>query len=502
MKRLTIKKTDAGVQAYSEIHLRDFIKTIDVDATTKSVSAEIEKQTQSRLKTVGLLLDESINSSKTFHALAMFMEDVDSGVYGADQKGPRVSTASLRATFQRVKEDMTGLAGTDKRQLSHVGISNISIHLYAFYVELRRVGAAIKWSEVGTVETGGKETAVFKTVQNTLPDGRPIEGTKQVPKVSKKRALNQSQYNSFTEDIRHLYIMAKAIAEMPINKFTSSPYRDMSRALNDYFGKGQTHHFIGKEQTVNVASGKADAELVFEEQGDRSTLEYLIGFDKMSMILGEQRENTIKNIRNRFKNDFSKLAGSSTIKEDVIKGLSEKLVTGKTKTRKHKSKYTNKKKTKKPARAKKVETDISKSLTKAALVAAAFNKVPTPGKGAVAGQKPKRGADEEQLSPKQLGYLKRKINTRLPQQVEENMGRPALIYQTGRFANSTRLVDLKQGDKNLVGKYTYMLNPYETFENTGRYRWPTGYNPKPLISNSIRELAEQYTNKKFTLRRQ
>ena len=106
------------------------------------------------------------------------------------------------------------------------------------------------------------------------------------------------------------------------------------------------------------------------------------------------------------------------------------------------------------------------------------------------------------MTPKELGYLKRKINTRLPQQVAENMGRPALIFQTGRFANSTRLVDLKQGDKNLVGKYTYMLNPYETFENTGRYRWPTGYNPKPLIAQSIRELAEQYTNKKFTLRRQ
>jgi hypothetical protein len=38
-------------------------------------------------------------------------------------------------------------------------------------------------------------------------------------------------------------------------------------------------------------------------------------------------------------------------------------------------------------------------------------------------------------------------------------------------------------------KYTYRLNPYETFENEGRKRWPSGYNPKPLISKSIRNLA-------------
>ena len=82
------------------------------------------------------------------------------------------------------------------------------------------------------------------------------------------------------------------------------------------------------------------------------------------------------------------------------------------------------------------------------------------------------------------------------------MGRPALINQTGRFSNSVTLTELRQGPKTLVGKYGYMFAPYETFENEGPREWPTGYNPKPLIAKSIRNLALQYTEQKLTLRRE
>ena len=45
------------------------------------------------------------------------------------------------------------------------------------------------------------------------------------------------------------------------------------------------------------------------------------------------------------------------------------------------------------------------------------------------------------------------------------MGRPALINRTGRFSNSAALTELKAG--KTFGTYTYILNPYQTFENTG-----------------------------------
>ena len=94
------------------------------------------------------------------------------------------------------------------------------------------------------------------------------------------------------------------------------------------------------------------------------------------------------------------------------------------------------------------------------------------------------------------------INKRLPAQVRRNMGRPALINQTGRFSNSVQMGKLHQTKAGLSGEYTYQKSPYETFENTGSRRWPSGYNPKPLIAKSIRELAMQYTEQKLvSLRR-
>ena len=94
------------------------------------------------------------------------------------------------------------------------------------------------------------------------------------------------------------------------------------------------------------------------------------------------------------------------------------------------------------------------------------------------------------------------INKRLPAEVRRNMGRPALINQTGRFSNSTEVRNFRQTEAGISGEYTYQTSPYETFENTGERRWPTGYNPKPLIAKSIRNLAIQYTEQKLvSLRR-
>ena len=46
--------------------------------------------------------------------------------------------------------------------------------------------------------------------------------------------------------------------------------------------------------------------------------------------------------------------------------------------------------------------------------------------------------------------------------------------------------------------YTYNPN-YRVFENGSQY--PSNFDPRPLIENSIRELAAQKLETKFTLRR-
>jgi len=113
----------------------------------------------------------------------------------------------------------------------------------------------------------------------------------------------------------------------------------------------------------------------------------------------------------------------------------------------------------------------------------------------------RQASGKPQAKHKSLASIKSKINSRLPAEVRRNMGRPALINQTGRFSNSVELVNLREGPKSLIGEYTYMHNPYRTFENEGQRRWPAGYNPKPLITKSIRNLALQQVEAKFTLRR-
>ena len=106
--------------------------------------------------------------------------------------------------------------------------------------------------------------------------------------------------------------------------------------------------------------------------------------------------------------------------------------------------------------------------------------------------------EKGQTSLAEMLKLKKLINKRLPAEVRRQMGRPALINQTGRFSNSTQVTKFKETAAGISGEYTYQRNPYETFENTGSRKWPNGYNPKPLIAKSIRSLALQYTEQKLT----
>lgn len=95
--------------------------------------------------------------------------------------------------------------------------------------------------------------------------------------------------------------------------------------------------------------------------------------------------------------------------------------------------------------------------------------------------------------------IQSKVNRKLPTELRRNMVRPALMNRTGRFSNSVVLASLKPSlsGKTIRADYTYMLNPYATFENMGQREWPIGYNPKPLISKSIKNLAEAEIREKF-----
>ena len=93
--------------------------------------------------------------------------------------------------------------------------------------------------------------------------------------------------------------------------------------------------------------------------------------------------------------------------------------------------------------------------------------------------------------------LKNLINSVLPQMVAIKMQPPALRYRTGRFANSARVTQVMQGPRGgLQADYTYMRDPYETFEPGGKMG-SVQRDPRKIIGQTIREIVAQGMQNKF-----
>jgi len=90
------------------------------------------------------------------------------------------------------------------------------------------------------------------------------------------------------------------------------------------------------------------------------------------------------------------------------------------------------------------------------------------------------------------------VNSRLSKTVKGNMGRPSLINRTGRFADSAQITNAMAVGGQIHLDYSYD-NAYRVFESSKDY--PAGFDPRPLIERSIRQLAAANLETKFTLRR-
>jgi len=117
--------------------------------------------------------------------------------------------------------------------------------------------------------------------------------------------------------------------------------------------------------------------------------------------------------------------------------------------------------------------------------------------------KPKRKTQNKQDKRNLLSYIN-EINKRLPRQVEENMGAPALESRTGRFAQSVKAVNVTkttQGHPSIG--YTYAKNPYQVFEpGQGKKPWAsTERDPRQVIDRSLREIAVELALGRFYTRR-
>lgn len=86
------------------------------------------------------------------------------------------------------------------------------------------------------------------------------------------------------------------------------------------------------------------------------------------------------------------------------------------------------------------------------------------------------------------------LNRSLQDLISANMGdgqeKRILNYRTGRFASSAKVERLSVSREGMVTAfYSYMKNPYQTFEPGYRQGSPKTRDPKLLIAQSIREIA-------------
>jgi hypothetical protein len=323
--------------------------------------------------------------------------------------------------------------------------------------------------------------------------GKVLQKEKGVEISAKEIADNQRHAEAF----RRLYMTAIAISRAPNNILgNTSSIDDMDAAVDHFYtNMTQADWEVEKSKTIDVLSGKAEQELVLvkTQSAAKRDAEYEIGkylnrVWSTGTIANTQMRNMLSN------SNFTKLKGSKVLEDELVKQTTD-LLMGKI-PKPYKSRTKAKKKLSDKGTVKGSKKLKALKRRKSSLKIAAL---------ASGSRLSEKGSEE---SVKNLLTIKRSINKRLPAEVRRNMGRPALINRTGIFSNSVELKNLRSSKKGISGEYTYMRTGggtsknrggvYETFENTGKRRWPAGYNPKPLITKSIRNLAMEYTEKKFT----
>jgi len=89
------------------------------------------------------------------------------------------------------------------------------------------------------------------------------------------------------------------------------------------------------------------------------------------------------------------------------------------------------------------------------------------------------------------------INAALAKTIAGKMEAPALVYRTGRFAESAQVDNIMMGPRGkTMIDYTYMKMPYQTFE-PGFAQGSINRDPRRIIGESIREIAQSIMGDKF-----
>lgn len=279
-------------------------------------------------------------------------------------------------------------------------------------------------------------------------------------------------------------ILEDYIKRLKEDDIASSNIADNSYDLYAKYEKNPYKYIVEMQPIeINQASGKASAPLT----------------NALRRYFDPQNSVTIdKFFRERVKEDnfiqsLIKSKGSPSF-TDLIVGRLAGVLTGKPTADKTYTAKTKLNKVSNKVDTSKVRKDIKNQIQDATL---AINKLK---KIAAATEKVNR--DKLTDSGLNLTSLQALLDRHLQDVISANMGdgteRRVLNYRTGRFAASAKVERLSQSREGMITAfYSYMKNPYQTFEPGFRQGSPKTRDPKTLISTSIREIAATVVGNKL-----
>lgn len=405
--------------------------------------------------------------------------NVDTQIYKTDKKG-NVKKTQVRDAFVNVRVTCKKLFRLMDAQMGHQEVTPISVQLALVAQAYQKLEDALSQ---GFSASGSGRVKVASRVGGETGEALSKANIKTVADIRKVKKKIQKLMVGFELMQKVPYVQGKAK--------TKTPFKDLIGEYNKLQGMSDIKVQTLKNSLINTVKGQARLELRAESREYnlyKARYEKLMK-DSATLITEGKTTAALNNYFSKIK--IGNIIGSPGIENKIVKDITD-IARGK-KVKASKSRARKTKTLKTGVKGKKISTGNLTKVEKAAKKGAA---VVAKGLRRGGAKKGKTGRQQLDLAKVQIA-----INQKLPAEVRRNMGRPALINQTGRFSNSVRVTGLRQAPKSVVADYTYQLNPYETFENNGVRQWPTGYNPKPLISKSIRNLAAAFIDQKFTLRR-
>ena len=454
----------------------------------KQATVPIRRQTDKLLKHV-VQVDKMIEDGAEFaEQLGDFFLDFSDDLEGDHMGNPLL----IVGEFDRCKVVAKKLMDTSffaGKEFGH-DFSILSVRLGTFAQVLQKleddVISAYKVKNSGQNPQNPNRLAVPKIDETTglFKNDRNRRGPKPATIKSLKAVKKRAQT---------MFIASRRLERINPVKGSGARYSAIADDLNT-IGNFQTELNTHKSKLFDVTSGKAEMTLTVE---DKKANQFKAFYER---AFGRQMNKEFDlGVETRFKSLFLDKVdvgdikgGPKTINNKITEDLGVLLATGKPK--RTKSSSTTKKKVQTGPRSKPKKNKISMKASRAKTGADFARK-------ALAMATVKRRTDRKESGNKgefkALAELRAKIQKRLPAEVRRNMGRPALINRTSRFSHSVHLKSLTKTPKGVMGDYSYMLNPYSTFENEGPRLWSTGYNPKDLISKSIRKLALEIAGQRY-----